>query len=544
MASTSRGRYPTKFNGMLWPTGGDRRQWGGQYWGANQSCLYNALFPANRLELLDPMFDMYTGMAHSCATAARQQWGSQGIYFPETHGFDGLAELPEPIAAEMRDLYLARKPMAEASPQFLEFARMKQPHSSRWNWWESGRMEGDQWRPRQRPEAPFGAVTHIVSRGAKIAYMFWQRYEYTRDEAWLRDRAYPLLRGVAEFYRNFPNTQRGSDGKYHIHHVNSNESVRDASDTDEEIASMRGIFPALIRASEILDVDADMRPIWQEFLDRLASLPRSDDPRIAALRQERRERDRRRDGRRGPRDSGEDEAPYWVRALPPVRFGGGTGRPDGNTMPMWFFDLCTLENPDAETMAVANATLDGYGRGGGVLSKVGVVNAMMGRADAVRTMLPRQIDSPDRAPVMDNTREGTEGPQSTRAQPHRRAVDVLHNALVQSVGASPAADPVIRVFPAWPTEWDAAFTLLCRGGFLVTASMRGGRIEFVAIQSQLGGPCRVRNPWPNSNVSLQRDGGAAEDARGPLLEFPTAPRERIVLAPAGVALDDLRRSTP
>ena len=42
MASTSRGKYPTKFNGMLWITGGDQRQWGAQYWGANQSCIYNA----------------------------------------------------------------------------------------------------------------------------------------------------------------------------------------------------------------------------------------------------------------------------------------------------------------------------------------------------------------------------------------------------------------------------------------------------------------------------------------------------------------------
>ncbi len=32
MASTSQGKFPTKFNGMLWTTGGDRRTWGGQFW--------------------------------------------------------------------------------------------------------------------------------------------------------------------------------------------------------------------------------------------------------------------------------------------------------------------------------------------------------------------------------------------------------------------------------------------------------------------------------------------------------------------------------
>jgi hypothetical protein len=98
MASSSRGKFPPKFNGMLWTTGGDTRKWGAQYWGANQSCLYNALFATNRLELIDPMFEMYSNMYGSCALSARQQWGSKGIYIPETVAFDGLEKLSESIA--------------------------------------------------------------------------------------------------------------------------------------------------------------------------------------------------------------------------------------------------------------------------------------------------------------------------------------------------------------------------------------------------------------------------------------------------------------
>ncbi len=79
MASCSRGAYPPRFGGMLWYTTGDMRQWGTQQWWANLSCYYNGLAPANRLELMDPMFAMYSGMYESCALAARQQWGSQGI---------------------------------------------------------------------------------------------------------------------------------------------------------------------------------------------------------------------------------------------------------------------------------------------------------------------------------------------------------------------------------------------------------------------------------------------------------------------------------
>jgi hypothetical protein len=32
MGATSRGKYPTKFNGMLWNTNGDQRTWGAQHW--------------------------------------------------------------------------------------------------------------------------------------------------------------------------------------------------------------------------------------------------------------------------------------------------------------------------------------------------------------------------------------------------------------------------------------------------------------------------------------------------------------------------------
>jgi hypothetical protein len=510
MASSSHGAYPTKFNGMLWTTGGDARKWGGLYWGANQSCLYHALLPANRLELLDPMFAMYSRMYESCALAARQQWDSAGIFIPETVAFDGLAPLPGTIASEMRDLYLLRKPWEARSGEFLEYARTKLAFSSRWNWIGEGKWESGRWAYKDRGGGPYGPVTHIFSRGAKIAYYYWLRYEYTADMAWLRDRAYPMLRGVAEFYRHYPNVKKGADGKYHIHHVNSNEPLWGGQDTDEELASMYGILPVVIRASEILNVDADMRPIWREFLDNLAPLPTT-----------------------------AGESPVWTKGRDPAVRGRASALPDGNTMPMWLFDLCTLENNDAETMRIANATYDAYFRSGvnartrvGVLSKLGVTAAMMGRADHVRYLLPSQINSQETR-VLANRMDLREGYQTTSVQRLGRAADTLHNALCQSVPPGPGQAPVIRVFPALPREWDAAFTLLGRGAFLVSAARVGGTIVYVQIQSQAGGECRLRHPWPGAVVALHRDSRKAEDLAGDVLTFPTRKDEIVVVVPQG-----------
>ena len=469
-----------------------------------------AFLPANRLDLLDPMFDMYSRMYESCALAARQQWGSEGIFIPETVAFDGLARLPDEIASEMRDLYLLRKPWAERSREFLEHARTKSPFSSRWNWIGGGKWESGRWAYQDRGGGPYGPVTHIFSRGAKIAYSYWLRYEYTADATWLRDRAYPMLRGVAEFYRHYPSVKKGPDGKYHIHNVNSNEPLWGGQDTDEELASMYGILPVVIRASEILNVDAEMRPIWREFLDNLAPLSRT-----------------------------QDEAPAWTKGREPAVRGRASSLPDGNTMPMWLFDLCTLENTDPETMRIANATYEAYFRNGvnagtrvGVLSKIGVTAAMMGRADHVRYLLPNQLNSQETR-VLANRMDLREGFQTTSVQRLGRAADTLQNALCQSVPAGPGKAPVIRVFPAFPREWDASFILLARGAFLVSSSRVGGKIESVQIKSQAGGECRLRHPWPGAMVTLHRDSRRAEDLTGDVLTFPTREGEIVVLAPQG-----------
>lgn len=514
MASSSRGDYPVKFNGMLWTTGGDQRKWGGAFWGANQSCLYNALFPTNHLELMDPMFKMYSSAYPSFETAARQQWGSKGIYIPETVGFDGVPELSDDIANEMRQLYLLQKPWDQRSERFMDYAQNKQPFFSRWNWKNNGQWNDGRFTYQERGDGPNGPVNHIFSRSAKIAYQYWQKYEYTRDPNWLKEKAYPMLKGVAEFYRNYPNVKKERDGKYHIYHVNDNESVWNGHNTVEEISAMRGIFPAVIKASEILKVDQEMRPIWNEFLTNLSPLPTSHDyPDLADLPE------------------------YWVGALQSeskIR-GNGQRPPDGNTMPVWFFDLCNLGgNP--EMLKIANATYDKYFNDGinkdvylHVLSKIPAAGAILGRVDAVRFLIPNLIRRSPKDEVLANRMDLSEGFYTTNIQRLGRAADALHLALLQSAPASPAEEPVIRLFPAWPDEWDASFKLLARGGFLVSSSFKNGQIEFAEITSEIGADCLIQNPWPGQSVVLYRSGKKQLLGKKSLLRIKTEKGDHIVL---------------
>ena len=56
MASSSRGAFPPKFNGMIWTTNGDERDWGLRYWLFNEEAMYYPLGAANHLELTDAFF--------------------------------------------------------------------------------------------------------------------------------------------------------------------------------------------------------------------------------------------------------------------------------------------------------------------------------------------------------------------------------------------------------------------------------------------------------------------------------------------------------
>ena len=207
MGATSRGDYPPHFNGMLWRTTGDMSRWGSQYWSANTLAYYSNLMPANRLDLMDPLYSMYFNMKDACALAARQQWGSQGIWIPEICWFNGPEPLPENLIQEFQDLFLVRKPYEARSKEFQWYAETKNRHASRWNFQADGSWDhGHFVVPTKAAVQPdrfgspeingiFGHCTHILSVASRIANLFYQRYQFTQDKDWLRDKAYPLIKG-------------------------------------------------------------------------------------------------------------------------------------------------------------------------------------------------------------------------------------------------------------------------------------------------------------------------------------------------------------
>jgi hypothetical protein len=468
MGASSRGKYPPRFGGMLWRTTGDLSRWGSQYWWANMSAYYRNLMPAGRLDLMDPMFDMYFNMRESSALAARQQWGSQGHWIPEIVFFDGLEKLPDDIAAELQDLMLVRKPYEERSAKFQAFAEVRNRHHARWNFQADGQWLDGHYIVPTKGRGIFGHCTHMMGPGARIADLFWQRYQYTMDEAWLRDRAYPMIKGMAEFYRHFPNFRKEADGKYHIRNINNGESTAEwgSADSPYETYCMNLIFPLAIRASEILGKDADLRTAWKEIAANLVQLPPD----------------------RGTGSMGGSSAGGFGMFV----YGG-----DGAVTPLG-------SEPELK------ARFLNFNRLAGFIDPAGIGGAQIFR----------------------NRLRLREGPGAIDAEHIGGLSHGIHETLLDSTPLDGThGEPVLRLFHTWPKDWDADFTLLARGAFTVSAQQSGGNIGPVEIVSHAGEICRLRNPWSETAVQLTRDGRPAETLQAPLLVFPTKTNEHIEIAP-------------
>ena len=128
------------------------------------------------------------------------------------------------------------------------------------------------------------------------------------------------------------------------------------------------------------------------------------------------------------------------------------------------------------------------------------------------------------------------------AQRIGNAIEGLVLALCRATPAGPAGKTYLHVFPAWPKEWDAEYRLLARGNFLVTSSTQKGAVEFVEIQSQSGGECRLRNPWGDqTSVTVYRGGRKWKDMDGSLLTFETRTGDDFVIVQQGSSPDQYRR---
>lgn len=464
LGCVNRGPYPAKWDGGPGLMRGDERQWGLSEWVQEIRFTYMPLYQANRLDIARGLTRHYSAMVPYLQAQTQKLWGRPGLWIPETALPWGHAE----------DFVLHGDGRGVANKSFQRRDPAKIP---------AGRFEFFN---------PY--VGYLFTAGFELCHHYLLYYRYSGDEAFLRDEAYPILRGVCEFMASL--LRQEADGRYHLEPANALETwwlVRDPADT---LAGIQAIFPEFVHLSRTYDRDEDLRTRCEAILQALPEPPRGlwaadgtidpmgDGYAPAAAR-----------GQSHPRSNCENPALY--RVFP---FGlSGLGAPDYDRAKRTFVHrICVLQHgwsmdalwaarlglrEDACRLAAAHAEQYQRFRYGGWTSNDSRV-------------YPGGLSA---APFLD-----AGGLSAATVQ----------QILLQDHGG------VIRIVPAVATDWSGAFQLRAEGGFVAAAEFEQGQPRLVELRSLWGLPCRLVNPWPGPWV-VREAGKVVAQGRDEKIEFVT-----------------------
>ena len=237
-ACTGRGAFPIKFNGSIFNLPGrnratepapevtpDDRQWGAWYWFQNTRHIYWPMLAAGDFEQMRPFFDMYRNTLPLARERTRRHFGHGGAFFPETMSFWGTY---------------------------------------------SNRCYG--WDPDAKPDSESinGYIRRYWQGGLELSAMMLAFFQYTGDEAFVRDTLLPVASAVVEFYdEHYP---RDDQGRIRISPAQVLESVWDADNPLPEIAGLRRVLGRLLELPRSLTSDK-RRHRWRGMESQLPPLP-------------------------------------------------------------------------------------------------------------------------------------------------------------------------------------------------------------------------------------------------------------------------------
>jgi len=122
-----------------------------------------------------------------------------------------------------------------------------------------------------RGTAPINAANHgiWVTGGAWLTTHMWEHYQFTQDKEFLKDRAWPIMKGVAEFFVDYL-VQDPESGWLISGPSNSPENGGLVMGPTMDHQIIRYMFKACVQASDILNVDTELKETLQEMIPRIA----------------------------------------------------------------------------------------------------------------------------------------------------------------------------------------------------------------------------------------------------------------------------------
>jgi alpha-L-fucosidase 2 len=332
------------------------------------------------------------------------------------------------------------------------------------------------WRDAQPVDNAAVASYWPMAAGWLCQHLF-EHYQFTDDRADLRE-VYPTMKGACEFYLDWlvPNAKgqlvtpvSTSPENTFTYADASGKKARAAvsSGCTMDMAIIRELFGNTVRASEVLDLDADFRAALKATLGRLLPFQI---------------------GARGQLQEWQED---FAEAEPTHR----------HVSHLYGLHPGALITPRAtpDLAAAAKRTLELRGDGGTGWSKAWKVNfrARLGDGDHAFKMLSELIAKSTMPNLLDTHPPfqidgnfgGTAGVAEMLLQSHEAMIRDQ-----QPVASGAHVVPVIHLLPALPKAWPSGSVkgLRARGGFEVDIAWKEGKLIQASVRSRRGNACRLR----------------------------------------------------
>lgn len=353
-----------------------------------------------------------------------------------------------------------------------------------------------------------GQWVQWTGAAAWVAQHYWWHWEYSGDREFLRDRAYPFLKEVGQFYIDFAYTDTNGKLKTLPALSPENAAIRPDGSTGAlchtpamDIAFMREIFSRLIEAGEVLAVDAQELSLWQEMQEKIPGYSMDKNGMLL-------------------------EFPEEFTANDPQH------RHLSHLIGLFPGDEIVKGQSDPALIRAAELALEqrgALGEGGWATMFRAGCWARLGEGDRALACLDSLVKwqvASNLFGLIDPWDGVSSGPRPIQLDCNFGISAVIAEMLLQSHAGS------IRLLPALPRKWTAGSVkgLCARGGFEIDISWEENKLEQALIKSRLGKNCRISTEEP-LRVLQDGDPVQVQSVQGSHIEFPTSAGQRYIINP-------------